>query len=465
MREFQIETLGSRFIIGGPGSAHPSRSRALATDFKVEFADLHFATSRKLILPLVESPELEGGPPRAAPLQVVAALLEFAADHPERDLVVYGHTDTVGGDAKNDALALERARNVALYLAGERDDWAAHCQEHYAIVDFKRVHHWAAERFGWSTDPGALDNEWTSTPRKARAEFRRRCDELLGTALKQGVKQNHKDWLAIYDLYEIAVAGYLACRPEDLAALRAAIRFAEPAEVACGQRWPVARQGQDGVEGRFNRRVEVNFFQPGELPEAHGSEQPPGEGLYASGRYRQIRLAPVGSDEVLLRVTLLDEHGDPMPEAEYSADTRAGPWTGVADGDGVATVPRALVDTSFELEWTAVTDDERPYWSRHVLTTDDGQTESGLRRRLANLGFDRPHGPTNPIVLFQLFLGLPPTGVLDHIAELVNEWHVTGQKPTPDPSRFSEHEPPYESEYDPHSDAYDGDGDDAGSIP
>jgi hypothetical protein len=412
-----------------------SKFTIASPDFKVEFADLHFATDREILLPLAEDPDHESDTPRAAPLHVIAALLEFAADHPEREVVIYGHADTAGDAGHNDTLSEQRARNVQLYLAGERDAWAAHCQEHYEIADFKRVHRWAADRFAWATDPGPLDNEWTSTAKQARAEFRRRCDELLGTSLQQGVKQNPADWAAIFDLYDIAVAGYLECEPENLAALRGAIVFADPAIIACGEHWPVLNPGQDGVAERLNRRVEVMFFQPGELPRKHGSDDPPGDELYASGRYQQVRLTPVGSDEALLRITLLDERGDPLPGAKYTAATRAGPWAGVADADGVATVPRALVDTTVLLEWTAPDDDQRRYWNQHSLATD-GETEQGLIRRLANLGFQRFGDPKLAVVMFQRFFGLPATGKLADVAELVNEWHVTGNRPEVNPSDY-----------------------------
>jgi carbonic anhydrase len=69
---------------------------------------------------------------------VIAALLEFAADHPEREVVIYGHADTAGAGAHNDTLSEQRARNVQLYLADEREAWAAHCQEHFQIADRSR---------------------------------------------------------------------------------------------------------------------------------------------------------------------------------------------------------------------------------------------------------------------------------------------------------------------------------------
>ncbi|KIG17339.1 hypothetical protein DB30_03396 [Enhygromyxa salina] len=404
-------------------------------DYIVEFADLHFATNRELLLPLADPPEHQPDTPRAAPLHVIAAALEFAADHPEREIVVYGHTDTAGAAGHNDNLSEERARTVALYLAGDREAWAAHAQEHHQRADFKRVHRWAAERFAWATDPGSLGNEWNDAARRARAEFRRRCNELLGTELAQGVKQNVNDWLAIFDLYDVAVSRYLECEPRHLPALRAAISFAEPAIISCGEHWPVVMPDQDGVTERLNRRVEVMFFQPGELPAQHGGEDPPGDEIYASGRYQQVRLGTVSSDEALLRITLLDEHADPMPSAKYEVNTRAGPWTGVADADGVASIPRALVDTSIKLLWAAPDDEQQRYWSNHDLATD-GETDEGVLRRLANLGFDGFGDPEHAVIKFQRFLGIPPTGKFEDVAELVNDWYVAGRRPEPNPEDY-----------------------------
>jgi hypothetical protein len=240
---------------------------------------------------------------------------------------VYGHADTAGDAGHNAALSEQRARNVQLYLAGDSEGWAAHCQEHYEIADFKRVHPLGGRALRLGNGPGTA-RQRVDEHRQARAEFRRRCDELLGTELEQGVKQNPDDWAAIFDLYDIAVAGYLECEPQNLAALRGALAFADLAIVGCGEHWPVVSQAQDGVAEQLNRRVEVMFFQPGERPEQHGGDEPPGDELHASGRYQHVRLTPIGSDEALLRITLLDERGEVMPGAKYSAKTRAGPWTG-----------------------------------------------------------------------------------------------------------------------------------------
>ncbi len=48
--------------------------------------------------------------------QILADVLSEIAKHPVPDIVVVGHTDTVGSDAANDALALRRAETVRAML-------------------------------------------------------------------------------------------------------------------------------------------------------------------------------------------------------------------------------------------------------------------------------------------------------------------------------------------------------------
>jgi len=50
--------------------------------------------------------------------QILADVLSEIAKHPVPDIVVVGHTDTVGSDAVNDALALRRAETVRAMLVG-----------------------------------------------------------------------------------------------------------------------------------------------------------------------------------------------------------------------------------------------------------------------------------------------------------------------------------------------------------
>jgi hypothetical protein len=128
-------------------------------------AETEFTIDREILLPLADEPDHEPDTQRATPLHVVAALLEFAADHPEREVVVYGHADTAGDAGHNAALSEQRARNVQLYLAGIARGGPLTAKSTTKSPTSNASTRWAAERFAWATDPGPLDNEWTSTAR------------------------------------------------------------------------------------------------------------------------------------------------------------------------------------------------------------------------------------------------------------------------------------------------------------
>ncbi len=244
----------------------------------LEVEDICFHTARKVLLPggWAEADAITG-------LSVVAAALDHARRHPQRTLLVAGHTDAVGSDEDNLALSHERARNVHLYLAGDAAGWAAHCQEHHVVADVQAILAWAARARGWDCDPGPVDGEWGPRSAQARAAFRARCAEELGRSLPDG-DQGQADWEAYAALYDAEVAAKLEVDGAKVAALRAGLRFTSPPLLACGERWPTRRPGAAGG-GAADRRVDLLFFDPEALPDL--SLEPAGEGIYGEGRYER----------------------------------------------------------------------------------------------------------------------------------------------------------------------------------
>ena len=295
----------------------------------VEVEDVHFATAHEIFLPDGEvQVESEGEEPLdpLTGLDAVRVVLEAAALFPHKRLLVVGHTDTVGSDASNLTLAEERARNVQLYLSGQRAAWAEHCQAHYERSDFKRVLAWVAARFGWALDPGPIDDSWHETPREARDRFRERYNAEFGGEIVRHAKQQPADWAAYYDFYELDLATRLGLASEGglserlaaeaprLADYRARLRATEPAILGCGEEWPAERAGEDGVESAANRRVELIFFDEDELPDL--GAQPAGVSIYGPEEpYRREKLPADGAD--LLGLRLVDPTGGPPPEEVF----------------------------------------------------------------------------------------------------------------------------------------------------
>jgi len=304
-----------------------------------------FATDREVLLPDA--------------LGALIVIAGFAREHPEKQLLVAGHTDSSGSDGHNRELSERRAENVRLWLAGDAEGWSTHCQGNFERADFKAVHAWAQHHLGWSTDPGELDNAWHGQARRARDVFRGECEAVLAIELEHDVAQNKEDWRGIHDLYSLIVARYLDIEAEDLLALRRSFRFCEPATLACGEDFPRDRPGQNNPTSATDRRVDVLFFDPDEQPQPGGS--PPGAEIYAEHEYVLHELDPCDLDPLTpaiyeIHIELYDHwHHEPVADSTYRLSgplpERLFQREGTTDGTGGGSTRRSCPVGTMTFEW------------------------------------------------------------------------------------------------------------------
>ena len=257
----------------------------------VEMEDLVFATGRAILMPDGGVDETAEGQERITGLHAIAAALRHAAFHSDAKLCVFGHTDTVGDDVDNLTLSRDRAANVLHVLEGDADAWANQCDQHYEVADFQRVLRWIAYTKGWPTDPGVVDNEFGNATRTARTNFRDRMNAEYGTALEQGVEQSIDDWRAYFVLFEEELARIMSGTAEDLARIRSKLELTDPAALGCGEAFPAEAPGANNLESATNRRVDLVFFDPDEVPDL--SAEPAGSTLYGTKDYI-AKYLPIG---------------------------------------------------------------------------------------------------------------------------------------------------------------------------
>lgn len=381
----------------------------------VEMEDLLFASGRAILMPdggFDEDAKEEHA--RATGLHAIAAVLRHAAFHREQKLCVFGHTDTVGNEADNLLLSTDRALNVLHVLTGDAEAWAAHCDRHYQVADFQRVLKWIAKTKGWPTDPGAIDNEFGKASRSARHHFRALMNEQYGTSLQQGVKQNVEDWKAYALLFDEELCRILGASPEELNRIRDQLEFTEPASVGCGEAFPANQPGVNNLPSAFNRRVDVVFFEPHELPQLPGD--PPGAPLYASQDY-EARYLPIGKGggkvPVLLRLLDGDE---PLAGTAYrieQGDELLDSGTSQADGTLFAKLPRESIGIVLRLPALGRT------YALDIAALPPISQTTGAQGRLCNLGYPCPitgeldEDTQDALLAFQHAHKLPTTGQLD----------------------------------------------------
>lgn len=156
-----------------------------------------------------------------------------------RTLAVAGHADALGQDADNEVLSLERARSVQLFAAGELDAWAEHAFAHATKLDLQC----ALVACHASAGHGSIAVGDDAAMVSALGDLR--CH--AGLADDEGpVTVN--DWRAIADAYDVELARMLTTDLAGLAEIRAAVRWAEPAVLAYGERWPRAAAELEDVD-------------------------------------------------------------------------------------------------------------------------------------------------------------------------------------------------------------------------
>jgi hypothetical protein len=337
----------------------------------LEVARFSFFEDREILLPDVErlAPD-EPGPDRVPGIEVAAAAFRFLHEHPDKRLLVVGHTDTVGSKKNNQTLSEDRAKNVWLYLAGDLEGWATHCQKHHEVEDVQAILTWIAAAFSdMDCHPGRVDGVLGPRTWGALQTFRDVHAERVNLAPWSGKRIRVEDWRAFAHYYDDAVAARLGSMRR-LADIREREPFCTPAWVGLGEKYPTENPTQDNFDSERNRRVDLVFLDPDE--QRFITDEASVEAyLYAPDALVRREWLPLGfparPDELAVRVET--HEGAPISGVECTL-TLPGGEVRVARSDarGVVRffgVPAVAVEfriPSLEAsDWDALVDSVRPW--------------------------------------------------------------------------------------------------------
>lgn len=287
----------------------------------IEFADTLFRFNSAALLPSEIAPATDGA--QHAGMDVAAACLRYAQVHPDKKILITGHTDTVGSEESNVTLSRLRAAAVHGLLFGNRDEFAEACwgphltqEQRYPNggdgskagvmwTDYADVLNWIAVGFGWPCHTGypksATPALWTATNKFQKSY---NASPLVGVQSSKPIRESgwfdKPTWAAVYDCYELKLAEALSMDLDALKRLRGQVQLLSPDTpyVGCGEYHPLDNIGRDGYRSQTNRRVEVRFFDPGEEPTLGclaGACTGAACALYDPREYRRHHLPPVAA--------------------------------------------------------------------------------------------------------------------------------------------------------------------------
>jgi hypothetical protein len=259
-------------------------ARRMRREF-VELGDMLLRFNSAVLLPGATSFTADGIPRPG--LDLVAECLRYVVAHPEKQMVIAGHTDTVGSDEANVNLSRIRTDTVHGLLTGAREQFATACFGPHLTFDqrypnggdgskkgvlwddYSDVLTWAAQKLGWDcAHPNGSRTLWQATKNFEDSYNGSDVGDSANKPIPSDGIFTKATWGAMYDCYELKLAESLGTDLAGLADIRGKIVFVNPDVhcVACGEFKPIEQWWRDNYRSQTNRRVEVLFFDPDELP-------------------------------------------------------------------------------------------------------------------------------------------------------------------------------------------------------
>jgi phospholipase C len=231
-------------------------------------------------------------PQAATGVGTVAACVRYASEHPDRRLIVCGHTDYEPDTSYLLSLSRERAKTAHALIRGDHDEFARVCSDSHAVEDYQQILTFVAATRGWPCDPRGIDGQHGADTTRALIGFQKRynAEAQPATPLVETGALDQATWAAFADCYDFALAGELGTDQSGLAQLRARLQLIDPEAVGCGNFHPATDKQYVSTS---NRRVELLFFQSGDEPQMDchaGGCQPDRCQIYDPKRYTQLHV-------------------------------------------------------------------------------------------------------------------------------------------------------------------------------
>ncbi|PRQ06193.1 hypothetical protein [Enhygromyxa salina] len=249
----------------------------------IEFDDVFFSFNSTALLPETKDhtpPLNEEGEPITG-LNLCMAVLQYSAQYEgQKSLLILGHTDTVGSDAENVTLSQLRAQVVYGLVAGDRQAFedavdAPHIADketkaNRLIPDKNFILDWIADYTDWPCSLAENHNDHWAATKQLQVHYNEHGHEFGGSGEQLDVDRDfgRQTWGAVFDLYQDHIARTLELSHQELAARQAGLTWAaaQTKHTGCGEFHPLDQIGRDGIRSATNRRVEVTFFDPSEIP-------------------------------------------------------------------------------------------------------------------------------------------------------------------------------------------------------
>ena len=234
----------------------------------MELSDAHFHDGSAVVL--ADHGVRDAAHPEAPPvtaLSVARSAYRYAQGHAAQKLLIAGHA---AGDAEA-ARALSQLRGDAFrsILDGDRALWIATVKDHHVVQDVQRILTWINAAWALDCDPQGVGGTLDDPTRAAITRFKKSYNDEFTKSLPLDDTITAELWGAFFDVYLEVLAVFLgAADVGGLGAFRSALKYVDDGKksVGCGSNHGLDAVRRAGFARSSSTRVELCFFDPGDVP-------------------------------------------------------------------------------------------------------------------------------------------------------------------------------------------------------
>ena len=184
----------------------------------------------------------------------ISTLFKHLEEWPDKEVLVYGHTDTSGEHDYNFGLSERRANAIKAIISNDSDLWNNAITDKYTVTDYQTILKNLSKIWGWPCDPGNIDGDDGPKTQEGIKGFQTNYNTAYEASITIDGVIGPQTWGAIcHTLHEISVTGS-GFSPEDLN-----VNFVSSFSgiYPCGENFPIDQAGVNGLQSSSNRRVEI----------------------------------------------------------------------------------------------------------------------------------------------------------------------------------------------------------------
>lgn len=180
--------------------------------------------------------------------------LEHSNEWPDKEIVVYGHTDTSGDNSVNFPLSEKRAKALKALLSNDADLWNEAITGNSFVLDYQMILNCLTDSHGWNCFAGVADGVDGSNTQAGLKNFQGQYNENYAQSIGVDGIIGPQSWGAIMDtIFKVATTDY------EYADAHLMFGHGEMGLYACGESFPIDAALKDEYTSSSNRRCEIGF--------------------------------------------------------------------------------------------------------------------------------------------------------------------------------------------------------------